>query len=343
MIQQPTESDFIFLGEKLVELSSDFAKSPFNDTIERAGIENGWFTSDNISLALKAIGESLTHEKIHNWLSKYNLPLNPNPKNIGLILAGNIPLVGFHDIMCVILSGNRALVKLSVKDQRLYSIIKEMLVTQNAEYSNRLIFTDGLLKDVDAIIATGSDNSSRYFEYYFGKYPNIIRKNRNSIAILSGTETPTELEKLADDIFSYFGLGCRNVSFLWLPKNYPLDSLFKSFVHYTPLINNTKYANNYDYQKAIMLMNQVPFFDNGLVMLSENNQLSSPIGVIHFQYYESEKEIDEFISAHKHKIQCVVSKTKWDFPTYELGTAQKPELWDYADNVDTMEFLTTLK
>jgi hypothetical protein len=340
---QSRKSDFIFLGQKLIGLSSSLTQCPYNDVIKKATIENSWFTSDFIALSFKAIGESLTKKNINNWLSNYSIPDNPTPKKVGLILAGNIPLVGFHDILCVLISGNQVIAKLSVKDQLLYSIIKDLLVTQKPEYGNRLVFTDGYIKEVDAIIATGSNNSSRYFEYYFGNYPNIIRKNRNSLALISGNETADDLELLADDIFTYFGLGCRNVSFLWLPTNFPLDLLFKSFTRYSHLIHNNKYANNYDYQKAIMLMNQVPFFDNGLVMLRENNQLSSPIGVVHYQYYNSTNEINNYVSNNKHNIQCIVSKTKWDFPTYELGAAQKPELWDYADNVDTMEFLLTLK
>ncbi|MFA6401697.1 MAG: acyl-CoA reductase [Salinivirgaceae bacterium] len=340
---QSRKSDFIFLGQKLIELSTNLTQCSYKNVIKKATIENSWFTSDFIALSFKAIGESLTKENINNWLSKYSIPNNPTPIKIGLILAGNIPLVGLHDILCVLMSGNQVIAKLSVKDQLLYSIIKDQLVTQNPEYENRLIFTDGFIKEVDAIIATGSNNSSRYFEYYFGKYPNIIRKNRNSLGLISGNETTDDLELLADDIFTYFGLGCRNVSFLWLPINFPLDLLFKSFTRYSHLIHNNKYANNYDYQKAIMLMNQVPFFDNGLVMLRENDQLSSPIGVVHYQYYKSINEINNFVSNNKHNIQCIVSKTKCDFPTYELGGAQKPELWDYADNVDTMEFLLTLK
>ncbi len=343
MTKQSQISDFIFLGQKLIDLSSTLTHCSYAETIKKAMAENGWFTSDSIGLSFKAIGESLTQEKLGKWLSKYSIQDNRAPKKIGLILAGNIPLVGFHDILCVLITGNQVIAKLSAKDQLLYAIVKDLLITQNPDYETRLMYTDGFIKEVDAIIATGSNNSSRYFEYYFGKYPNIIRKNRNSLAIITGNETPTDLELLADDIFTYFGLGCRNVSLLWLPKKFPLDSLFKSFTRYSHLINNNKYANNYDYQKAIMLMNQVPFFDNGLVMLRENSNLGSPIGVVHYQYYESEKEIKDFINYHKHNIQCIVSKTKWDFPTYELGAAQNPELWDYADNVDTMEFLLNLK
>jgi hypothetical protein len=337
------EPDFVNLGKKLVELSNSILDSKYKPLIEKAATENGWFTYPFISKSLKAIGESLSSEKITKWLSKYDFSTFRSPKKIGLILAGNIPLVGFHDIICVLISGNNVIAKLSVKDQVLYSIIKDILVTQNPDYENRLRFTDGNINEVDAIIATGSNNSSRYFEYYFGKYPNIIRKNRNSLAILTGAETLSELGFLAEDIFTYFGLGCRNVSFLWIPKNYDLDLLFSSFQVYAELANNNKYANNYDYQKAIMLMNQIPFYDNGLVMLREHIELNSPIGVIHFKYYDSENEIINFVDTNKHKIQCIVSKTKWDFPTYEFGEAQNPELWDYADNEDTMKFLMNLK
>ncbi|MDA3892494.1 MAG: hypothetical protein PF517_12590 [Salinivirgaceae bacterium] len=330
------------LGSELIKISSSEQKA-YSEHIKKATFANPWFTIESVNNSLNALGHALHENNILKWLSNYTIAKTSSPKTIGLVLAGNIPLVGFHDLLCCLISGNNVLAKLSSKDQILYSIIKDILVKIDPSYEGRITFTEDTLKNIDAIIATGSDNSARYFEYYFNKYPNIIRKNRNSIGILSGNETNEDLENLGTDIFTYYGLGCRNVSFLWVPENYNFKLFFEAIEKFSTLTNHNKYTNNYEYQKAILLMNKISLFDNGFVLLKEDAALSSPIGVIHFQYYKSVEELENFAKVNKHKIQCVVSRTNWGFNTYGLGEAQQPELWDYADNVDTLEFLLNLK
>ncbi|MGE4287820.1 MAG: acyl-CoA reductase [Salinivirgaceae bacterium] len=335
-------SDLAKLGGQMLELAHNFENSDYAPVFEKAMQENPWFTSDSIRLSFQSIGRSLTAQKITHWLSNYPIEKPKKIKTIGLILAGNLPLVGLHDILCVLISGNRARVKLSSKDQHLYQIVSELLIKINPWYQNQITFTDQTIKEVDAIIATGSDNSARYFESYFEKYPHIIRKNRNAVALLTGNETLHDLEHLATDIFSYFGLGCRNVSFLLIPKGFEINRLFESFAKFSKVIQHNKYANNYDYQKALLLLNQESFHDNGMVLLKEDPSLSSPIAVLHYQYYSDIEQVTHFVGLNKTKIQCIVSKTKWPFATYELGEAQHPELWDYADNVNTLDFLLNL-
>jgi len=334
---------FSTLGYELTELSQNMNASPYSTLIEGTLAQNAWFTNDSVKLALGALGGALRDDKIKKWLSNYNINVPKSPKTIGIVMAGNIPLVGFHDLLCTLVSGNNVLAKLSSKDQVLYGIVKDILVKIDPSFEWKIKFTDGALKNIDAIIATGSDNSARYFEYYFNKYPNIIRKNRNSICILSGDETAEELKNLGDDIFTYFGLGCRNVSFLMVPENYKFDCFFEAIERFNFVGNHNKYANNYEYQKAIYMMNRIPVYDNGFVLLKPDDSLSSPIGVINYMFYNSKNEVDNFVEVNKHKIQCVVSKTNWAFNTYGLGMAQQPELWDYADNIDTLSFLLNLK
>ena len=202
-----------------------------------------------------------------------------------LVLAGNIPLVGLHDILCVLVSGNRAVIKLSVKDQELYHVVKKILIECSPEYDQQLNFTEGTISNVDAIVATGSNNSSRYFEYYFGKYPHIIRKNRTSVAVLDGSESDTDLKNLGSDIFTYFGLGCRNVSHLLVPKGYSFDRFLKAIEPYRSYLNHNKYANNYEYQRVVALMNQMKITDTGFVLLEESPVLQAPISTIHYHFY----------------------------------------------------------
>lgn len=330
------------LGNELLSISEDLDKSIYSSLINKALMNNLWFTEETIKMSFAAIGNSLHEDNITKWLGGYEIKTTTQPKTVGIIMAGNIPLVGFHDLLCTLVSGNNVLAKLSSKDQFLYTIIKNILVNIDASFDSRIEFTNGMLKNIDAIIATGSDNSARYFEFYFSKYPHIIRKNRNSLGILLGNETAEELQKLGNDIFSYFGLGCRNVSFLLVPENYNFENLLRAVKNYIEVANHTKYFNNYEYQKAIMMMNQIPLFDNGFVLLREDSSLTSPIGVINYKYYSSENDVDDYIMVNKHKIQCIVSKTNWSFNTYEFGEAQQPELWDYADNVDTLDFLHKL-
>lgn len=334
---------FSALGKQLTHISKNLHSHQLSHFVAKAQSNNPWFTDASIAFALAEIGKLLNRKKLLQWLSNYSLFEKQQAKTIGLILAGNIPLVGFHDILCTLFSGNRVLAKLSSKDQDLYQLIFALLTHIEPAYAQLITFTDTQLKNIDAIIATGSNNSARYFEHYFSKYPHIIRKNRNSVAILSGHETDTDYEKLGEDIFTYFGLGCRNVSFLLVPEGFDFNPLMLNLEKYTWACNHIKYAHNYDYQRAILLMNQIPIYDNGAVILRNQNTLSSPIGVVNYQFYNSKKEVQNFINSNTENIQCIISKTKWDFPTYSFGEAQKPKLWDYADNVDTLQFLLDLK
>jgi hypothetical protein len=253
----------------------------FKDVIQQASLNNEWFTPEHVDFSIKSIAENLTENQLNKWLSKYPELKNYNScKNVAVIMAGNIPLVGFHDLLSILITGHKAIVKLSSKDDVLLKGIAELLININPEFQDYIYFADEHLKNFDAVIATGSNNSAQYFEYYFGKYPNIIRKNRNSVAVLTGKETEKELKLLADDIFQYFGLGCRNVSKIYIPDDYDLDKLFKAVYHYKEVINHNKYANNYTYNRSVYMMNKIDFFENGFLILKEDIGMSSPISVV---------------------------------------------------------------
>lgn len=304
---------------------------------------NPWFTEENIYKAIKTIGNSLNESTINKWLSVYSeLNIEKEPKRIGVITAGNLPLVGFHDFISVLITGNIFVGKLSSKDNRLLRIIADYLIDTNAEFKNLIFFEENQLTGFDAIIATGSNNSSRYFEYYFGKYPHIIRHNRNSIAVLTGSETEEQISLLADDIFQYFGLGCRNVSKLFIPEGYNFNLLFEHINHYQHLYQHNKYANNHDYNRSVYLMNQTPHLDNGFVLLKEDIQMTSPIAVLYYEFYKNSERVNQYIDVNKDQIQCVVSESVQIKNAIPFGKAQQPELWDYADNVDTVKFLLNL-
>ncbi len=319
-------------------LNADFYDS-FSSAIYASKVHNGWFEEAQVRRAISAWSAQLTISELTNWLSTY--PEIEIPKVIGLIMAGNIPLVGFHDFVSVLVSGNNALVKLSTDDKLLMTIITKILIHLNEGFSKRINITEGQLKDFDAIIATGSDNTARYFEHYFGKYPHIIRKNRNSVAVLDGSETSEELNALGDDIFAYFGLGCRNVSKIYVPKGYSFDLLFESLFSYKEIVNNKKYANNVDYYRALFLMGGNKMLENGFLLLREDELLASPISMLHYEYYEDLDTLKQDLVDKESQIQCVVSKES--IPgSFNLGEAQCPSLSDYADGVDTMQFLTSL-
>ncbi|MCX6253173.1 MAG: acyl-CoA reductase [Bacteroidia bacterium] len=296
---------------------------------------NPWFTPENVRTAVKAIADELTGENLIKWTNSYpELKENKNPARIGVIMAGNIPLAGFHDFISVLISGNYLIAKTSSKDSQLIVCISEMLCSVNDWFRERIKFTLGILTDFDVVIATGSNNSSRYFEYYFGKYPNIIRKNRNSIAIIEGNETDVELEGLGTDIFSYFGLGCRNVSKIYIPKGYDLSVMIRNWDAYTGIISHAKYVNNYDFNKAIFLVNKENYYDTGYLLLKEENRISSPVSVLNYEYYKSQSAVKQQTELLKEKIQCVVGRHYVPF-----GKSQSPHLWEYADGIDTIEFL----
>jgi len=337
------KNKFITDFSKLGELINEALQTKIhNDLLTKAEQENKWFSKESILFTLNELVNSLSKKKLEDWLSNYQIPPNAMPKLIGLVLAGNIPLVGFHDILCTLATGNNILAKLSHKDQVLYTLIKNLLIAIDNEYDKKIIFTTDTLKNIDAIIATGSNNSARYFEYYFGKYPNIIRRNRNSVAIIDASFTNTDYKELGKDIFTYFGLGCRNVSYILIPDKFDIEILFRGLEMYEHVIEHNKYANNYNYQKAILAMNQIPFYDTGFCLFTENESLNSPIGTIHFGIYKNKTEIENYVKTHNKEIQCIVSKTKYSFKTYSLGMAQKPAFNDYADNIDTVEFLINL-
>jgi hypothetical protein len=304
---------------------------------------NAWFTAESVRNSIAALANMLNAADIKKWLDGYNISFDSVPKKIGLILAGNIPIVGFHDVLCVLASGNYALIKTSANDSRLIRYILETLTSIAPEFSDRYNFVDRLDK-FDAVIATGSNNTSRYFEYYFGKVPNIIRKNRNSIAILTGNETSTELHKLGFDIFDYYGLGCRNVSKVLVPENYNFVPFFEAIEEFQPIINHHKYNNNYDYNKSIYLVNKEKHLDNGFLLVKEDDRMVSPLSVLYYEEYKNLDELDKKIALQRENIQCIVSKAalKVENQVVDFGESQRPKLWDYADGIDTMEFLSIL-
>ncbi|MFW5645256.1 MAG: acyl-CoA reductase [Bacteroidota bacterium] len=306
--------------------------------------ENPWFTRDFQCINLKAWGENLNRHKLKSWLMSYpEAGVGNARKKVGLILAGNIPLVGFHDILCVLISGHYAVTKLSSKDRILYPILKEILREIDQATAERwMIIEDEKLTGIDAVIATGSDNSARYFEYYFGKYPHIIRKNRNSVAVLSGNETEKEIRALGDDLFLYFGLGCRNVSKLYVPNDFSPEQFYPYIEHYAYLYHHTKYANNYDYQKAVHLVNKVPIYDNGFLLLKEEKSISSPVACLNYEKYHHLEEVNHAIGRHFDRIQCIVSGIDQIPQAVPFGKSQFPGLYEYADNIDTLKFLFNL-
>jgi hypothetical protein len=331
-------NSFSELGRQM--LSPDASLSTL---IENEQYHNAWFTPASVSEAVTAIGHMLNEVDLSTWLSKYDLKTDKPAKSVGLILAGNIPLVGFHDVLSVIASGNKALIKASSQDARLIKAVLEKLVTIDADFAGSFSFVDRL-QGFDAIIATGSNNSSRYFDYYFGKVPNIIRKNRNSIAVLSGKETAEDLFNLGHDILDYYGLGCRNVSKVLVPEGYDFTFFFESIEDHKAIINHHKYNNNYDYNKSIYLVNRDKHFDNGFLMVKEDDRLTSPLSALFFNYYYDMAEAENIISQNAENIQCIVSTLPLQVKNQVVGfgQSQQPKLWDYADGVDTMEFLSSL-
>jgi hypothetical protein len=331
-------NSFALLGETLREALSNPASANydyFNTIVINQQTVNPWFTPENTRMALNAIAGELTHANLVEWTDKYpELHDKRHPVRTGVIMAGNIPLVGFHDYLSVLISGNELIAKTSSKDSQLIIGISEILCSINPEFEGRIKFTDGTLKDFDVVIATGSNNSSRYFEYYFGKFPNIIRKNRNSLAIIEGNESISELKALGTDIFSYFGLGCRNVSKIYLPECYDIASLLNIWDDSADIIKHTKYANNYDFNKAVYIVNKEKFHDTGYLLLKEDKALPSPVSVLHYEHYDSQSYIDQQTDQLKEKIQCIAGRNHTPF-----GRTQYPRLWDYADNIDTLEFL----
>ena len=325
---------FATLGTHLKGLTHD----EFQSIADRASRENPWFTQDNVRMALDGIIRMLDESKLRTWIAPYTF--SGTSRQVALVLAGNIPLVGFHDLLAVLISGHRALVKLSSKDSALPKLMLETLAVISPELHAQVQIAEQL-KDFQAVIATGSDNSARYFDYYFGKYPHIIRKNRTSVAILQGDETEAELGALGTDIFSYFGLGCRNVSKLLVPAGYTFDRFYPALDAHRDIIHHHKYCNNYDYQKSIMLVNTTPFLDNGFLMLHESTRQVSPISVVYYEQYKTPEALAANLAENADKLQCIVGRAPG--ATTPFGQAQFPEVWDYADRVDTLQFLSRLQ
>ncbi len=302
--------------------------------IETANTYNNWFIPAFVNTAITNIGK-LLHEQ--NLITFCNNEEIESPKTVAVICAGNIPMVGFHDIMCVLLSGHRVLIKLSSDDAILLPFFLKLLVHYEPQFEQAILFSEAKMANFDAVIATGSNNTANYFNFYFGKYPHIIRKNRTSVAVLDGSETASDFKKLAEDVFLYFGLGCRSVSKLLVPQGYNFNLFFESIVDFGFVINNKKYGNNYDYHRAIYLLEQMPFLDNNFLMLKQSADLHSPVGVLYYDFYTSEKDIESYLAATKDNLQCIVGNTFIPF-----GYSQKPVITDFADNVNTLNFLLTL-
>ena len=329
-----------YVGYKAGESSAADKVSSFSrldDIVTMAGHKNGWFTQDNLLFAFTAWGKVLTPKGINDWLASYTIKNDP-AKRVAIIMAGNIPLVGFHDLLAVVLTGNKAVIKMSSNDSDFLPFFISLLETYEPALKESMILAKGTLTDFDAVIATGSNNTSRYFEYYFGHKPNIIRKNRNSIAILTGSESKEQLNALGEDIFRYFGLGCRSVSKLFVPQGYDFDLFFKAIEPYSFLKDHHKYHNNYDYNKAVYLMSEFEFLDNNFFMLKEDEHYASPIGTVFYEQYTSLNTLLTKLKKEKDQIQCIVSQGVIDNET-PFGTTQTPLLTDYADGVDTVEFL----
>ncbi|RKS97985.1 acyl-CoA reductase [Chryseobacterium defluvii] len=324
----------------LIKNSEDYNEGDleFELLLKKSEMENPWFTIENQKFALKQWADLLTEENVKNWLQEYSV--SKISKRVGLILAGNIPLVGLHDVISVVLSNHIPVIKLSSKDRHM---IPFLLKKWNEFSGNEIEFEFvEKLENFDAVIATGSNNTARYLEYYFKDRLNIIRKNRTSVAVLKGDETEEELQLLAKDIFQYFGLGCRNVTRVFIPQDFVIDRLFESFIGFQDIINHNKYANNYDYNRAVYLLNQEKFWDNNFVMLKEDDKLFSPLSVINFSRYDALDEVKVFIAENEENIQCVVAREELGLDSIPFGEAQCPGLDTYADNVDTMKFLEVI-
>ena len=300
---------------------------------------NAWFTSENIKKSILSFSEMLNDVDIDIWFQ--SVKFSSSPKKVGLILAGNIPMVGLHDILSVLATGNIALIKLSSADDKLIKAILSELTSLEPALENRIQYVERL-KDFDAVIATGSNNSSRYFDYYFSKVPNIIRKNRNSVAVLNGDESFEDIQNLGADIFDYFGLGCRNVSKIYFPEGYDIAKFYEGIESYQPIINHFKYNNNYDYNKSIYLVNMAKHLDNGFLLLKEDESLTSPLAVLFYEEYENLTDVEDKLKDKAEQIQCVITKAPLGINTFDFGQSQHPKLWDYADNVNTVEFLNSL-
>ena len=352
MLQSEIKSSFVELGNFLRQFSetgnvkstwvlhNDLYFDNFAKLITLSQSHNGWFTPEQVYSSIKSWANALTEDNLNHWLSNYDFSETEN-KKVGLVLAGNIPLVGFHDFLSVLISSHDVLVKTSSNDQHLLKFLANYLIKIEPKLISKITFVEGKLEGFDAVIATGSNNTARYFEYYFKDKPSIIRKNRNSVAILDGTESHEDLIGLGEDIFRYFGLGCRNVSKLFVPKGYNFEAFFKAMYEYRDVIHYEKYANNYDYNKAVFLMSNFQLLDNEFMTIKEDTSYSSPISSVFYEFYENLDDVKKRLENDAEQIQCIVTNNLISNPV-AFGQTQQPKLWDYADNVDTLAFLNNL-
>lgn len=337
---------FLHLRDYLMELSNP-SKShrDFDEVVQKTSSHNPWFTPKVIHESIEGLVQLLDPFQIQDVVNKYYLGEPTEVRKVAVIMAGNIPMVNFHDYLCILLSGHRFLGKLSSQDKYLLPFFSNKLITFDEGWREYIQFTEEKLTEFDAVIATGSNNSSRYFEYYFGKYPHIIRKNRNSVAILSGNESEDDFKNLFSDVFQYYGLGCRNISQIIVPENYSFIPLFDAWQELgNELLEHNKYKNNYDYYRAMYLVNKNEFFDTGFASVFPSEEISSPVSVIHYWRYHSSNQVKEFLELNKEKIQCVISNVK-EFDsnvTYTIGKSQVPSIFDYPDQVDIFQFLLGL-
>jgi len=349
MTLEHKKSVFIELGKFLSQFSENASvKNPavlnndvffdaFQDLIQLSQSHNGWYTPENVYFSVKSWATALTKENLDQWLAPYDFS-TVEPKTVGLILAGNIPLVGFHDFLSVLIAGHKVLVKTSSNDQHLLPFLAKYIISVEPEFGNYITFVEGKLENFDAVIATGSNNTARYFEYYFKDKPSIIRKSRNSAAVLNGQESKEQMIALGEDIFRYFGLGCRNVSKIFIPRDYNFDSFFNGMFPHQDVIKYEKYANNYDYNKAVFLMSNFKLLDNEFLIIKEDSSYASPISSVFYEYYDNLEELKTRLKTEQEQIQCIVSNGLIE-NSIDFGQTQKPNLWDYADNVDTLDFL----
>lgn len=316
------------------------------EVVRQAEAENRWFTQEYQWQALSYWAKQLEEDKLTKWLASYPIDKERPQKTIALILAGNIPLVGFHDLLCVLASGHRVQVKLSGQDKRLLPFLVDLLAEQSPSWADRVEFTEERLEGYDGVIATGSNNTSRYFDFYFKDKPKIIRKNRHSVAVLSGTETEQELHDLSRDLLDYFGLGCRSVSKIWLPRSYNFENLAKALEAFNGHLEHNKFSNNFHYHRTVFLMNQIPFREIGPLLFLEKASNASALSTLHFEYYEQFSEVNQRLKEERGSLQCIACTAsvakEIESESVLLGQTQNPRLNAYADGIDTLDFLTTL-
>lgn len=325
------------ITETNVDPLSASVRDDFKVAVEQAYARNGWFTKESVYQSISHLLPWLVEEALNHWVVDYNT-FPAQSKRVGVILAGNIPLVGFHDLLSIWMCGHTVIAKASSKDATLPLFIYSILHAIDPKIEKHTEWVPERLPEIDAVIATGSNNSARYFDYYFGKYPHIIRKNRNSLAVLTGDETPEQLKQLGSDIFTYYGLGCRNVSKLLVPEGYDFAAFFDAMFAFSDVQSNKKYRNNYDYYRALYLLNnEQGLLDNNFLLLKPDKRLSSPVDTLHYDHYSGSDDVEREVKAHESDIQCIVGKGHLDF-----GKTQSPGLHDYADGANLLAFLTRL-